>query len=400
MLLPIRTNVWPRTKPYANYALIALNAAMFLLTYGPHRHVMGWDYSIVPIRHWAEPLMLVPAEWRSWQFLSYAFLHAGLWHLVGNMFFLYLFGNSVNDRLGHFRYTLFYLVGAVLSGAGHSVLHASSTAPTMGASGAVAAVTGAYLVLFPHSLITVVYWFLIIGTIEIPAIYFIVLKLIAFDNLMGWLGPDVAYDAHLAGYLYGVGLTLGLLASGLLAGSGTDLWSTLRHWNRRRLYRQTVAGGYNPFAGAGRKPVVATEVGPTVDRTPADPQVLELVSEIRTRVSQRNLAAAADLYVQLMRIDDRQVLPLQTLLDIANQLASEQRSTEAAQAYEQFLTHYGNYEHAGQVALMLGLLYARYLHRKSKAIEFLSRAIGKLSDENQLQMCRDELARLQGQVSL
>jgi membrane associated rhomboid family serine protease len=401
-MLPIRTSVSPRTTPYANYALIAINVAAFVLTYGPHGHVIGLNYEVVrvAVQHWAENLMLIPAQWQPWQFISYAFLHGSPWHIIGNMFFLYLFGNNVNDRLGHFWYILFYLAGAVFSGIGHVVLNASSVAPTIGASGAVAAVTGAYLVLFPQTLVTVVYWFFIIGTIDVPAIYFIGFKMILFDNLVGRMGSNVAYDAHLAGYLYGIGLTLGLLSRGLLAGNGTDLWTLLRHWSRRRLYQQTVAGGYDPFTGmTDRKTVVATEVGATAEQVANNAEVRQIFNEIRMRVSQRNLAAAADLYVRLMSIDNQQVLPLQMLLDIANQLASEQRSTEAARAYEQFLTHYGSYEHADQVALMLGLLYARYLHRKSKAIELLNRAIGKLSDENQLKMCRDELARLQGQVS-
>ncbi len=403
-MLPIRTSISPRTTPYANYALIAVNVAAFLLTFHPHRHMVGWDqYVSVAVQHWAENLMLTPAHWQPWQFLSYAFLHGSWVHILGNMFFLYLFGNNVNDRLGHFWYTLFYLAGAAFSGVGHVVMHASSAAPTLGASGAVAAVTGAYLVLFPQTLITVVYWFIIIGTVEVPALVFISFKMIILDNFIGRMGSNVAYDAHLAGYLYGVGLTLILLSRGLLASSGADLWTMLRHWNRRRVYAQTVADGYDPFAGTpGRKPVVAMEVGSATaaEQVADDIEARRIIGEIRTRVAQRNLAAAADLYVKLMEVDSRQVLPLQTLLDVANQLASEQRSTEAAQAYEQFLKHYGYYEHSAQVALMLGLLYARYLHQKAKAVEFLNRAIERLSDENQLKMCRAELARIQGQASL
>jgi len=281
------------------------------------------------------------------------------------------------------------------------LLNAHSTAPTIGASGAVAAVTGAYLVLFPQTLVTVVYWFFIIGTIEVPALYFIGLKMILLDNLIGRMANDVAYDAHLAGYLYGIVLTLSLLSVGLLTGPTVDLLTMLRHWNRRRAYHWSVAGGYDPFAAMpGRKPVVAREIDMTAAKMAVDSRAREIVDEIRTRLSQRNLAAAADLYVKLMGIDNQQVLPQQALLDIANQLASEQRTTEAAWAYEQFLTHYGSYEHSGQVALMLGLLYARYLHRKSKAVEYLNRAVGKLSDEAQLKMCRDELARLDSQASL
>jgi membrane associated rhomboid family serine protease len=396
MLLPIRTNIRPRRTPYANYALIAINVAVFLLTYGPHGHVIGFELVHIPVRHWAEPLMLTPATWRIWQFITYAFLHGSVLHIVGNMFFLYLFGNNVNDRLGHFWYTLFYLVGAVVSGVGHTLLSMSSIIPTLGASGAVAAVTGAYLVLFPQTLVTVVYWFFFIGAIEVPALYFIGFKMILFDNILYSTAADVAYSAHIAGYIYGIGTIAGLLATGVISGTNVDLWSMIRQWNRRRHYHQVVAGGYDPFTGTkGRKPVLAKEVDKTVEQRLADKQTREILNEINTRLSQRNLAAAADSYVQLMQIDSQTVLPRQALLDIANQLASDQRAAEAAWAYEQFLEHYGAYEHSEQVALMLGLLYSRYLHKQAEAVKYLQRAVLRLSDPNQLKMCREELAKLQ-----
>jgi len=89
------------------------------------------------------------------------------------------------------------------------------------------------------------------------------------------------------------------------------------------------------------------------------------------------------------------LLARQPLLDVANQLASEHRSAEAARAYEQFLTHYGGaYEYAEQVELMVGILYSRYLHEREKAIQHLQKAAERLADPGQVKMCRDELTRL------
>jgi membrane associated rhomboid family serine protease len=396
MFLPIRTNIWPRRTPYANYALIAANVIVFLLSYGgPFRYVLAGEMTILPIRPWAAQWMLIPAGWHVWQFLTYAFLHGGYMHIIGNMFFLYIFGNNINDKLGHFWYVLFYLAGAIFSGIGHTLVHLHSTNPTLGASGAVAAVTGAYLVLFPQTLITVLYWFFFIGTVEIPALWFIGLKMILIDNLIARYTTSVAYDAHVAGYAYGIGLTLFLLATHIVSGSSFDLWAMIKQWNRRRRYRDTVANGYDPFAWSeARKRVEVREVPrPAADAQKQAP-IVQVRHEISRRIAQRNLSAAADLYLQLMQLDREQVLPRQHLLDVANQLASDQRTGEAAQAYEQFLTHYGNYEYAEQVELMLGILYARYLHRPQEAIEHLQRAIERLSDPNQLEMCRQELARL------
>lgn len=255
--------------------------------------------------------------------------------------------------------------------------------------------TGAYLVLFPQSLLTVVYWFFVIGTIEVPALYFIILKMIVIDNVLARGRGSIAYDAHLAGYVYGVAVTLLLLIARIVSGSQLDLWAMIKLWNRRRLYRDTVAGGYDPFTGTeGRKRVESREVPQPAANPQMQPRIEQIRHEISRWIAQRNLAAAADLYLELMRIDPHQVLPRQHLLDVANQLASDHRTAEAAQAYEQFLTHYGNYEYAEQVELMLGILYSRYLHKPQEAVEHLQRACEKLSDPSQLEMCRQELARL------
>ena len=171
MILPIRTSIRPRRTPYANYALIAVNVFIFLVTFWPHRDPFTGSVEI--LRPWVQQFQLITNQPHLWQFLSYAFLQAGFLHLIGNMFFLYLFGNNINDKLGHIGYLCFYVAGAAFSGAGHTVLHLSSDIPTLGASGAVAAVTGAYLVLFPQTLITVLYWLFFIGTVEVPALYFI-----------------------------------------------------------------------------------------------------------------------------------------------------------------------------------------------------------------------------------
>ena len=296
MFLPIRTNISPRRTPYANYALIAANALVFLLSYGgPYPYDVAGEPMLLPIRPWAAHWLLIPAGWQYHQFLTYAFLHGSLLHIIGNMFFLYMFGNNINDKLGNLWYVVFYLAGATFSGVGHTLVNLDSYVPTLGASGAVAAVTGAYLVLFPHTLITVLYWFIVIGTVEIPALYFIGIKMILIDNMFARM-PGVAYDAHLAGYAYGILVTLGLLATRLVSTSQFDLWAMIRQWNRRRQYRDAVANGYDPYTGTGsRRRVEAREVA-----TPAEEQRRAKSRSIRHEIgrwlAQRNVAAAAGLY--------------------------------------------------------------------------------------------------------
>jgi membrane associated rhomboid family serine protease len=119
MILPIRTSIQPRRTPYANYAMIAANVVIFLLTYHPHINIFEGREEY--LHDWANKFILdpEPGQLHYWQFVSYAFLHASFMHIFGNMFFLYLFGNNVNDKLGNIGYTVFYLVEATCCSAKH-----------------------------------------------------------------------------------------------------------------------------------------------------------------------------------------------------------------------------------------------------------------------------------------
>jgi membrane associated rhomboid family serine protease len=334
--------------------------------------------------------MLTPAHPHLWQFITYAFLHGGFMHVIGNMFFLYIFGNNVNDKLGHFWYVCFYLAGAVASAVGHTLV---SSASVMGASGAVAAVTGAYLVFYPQTLITIVYWLLyFVDTIDVPALYFIAFKMIIIDNVIARYTPNVAYDAHLAGYTFGIVASLVLLATGLTATSHFDLWAMIKQRNRRRRYRDAISAGYDPFTGTGGAKRIKVE---EVSKQQEDPEIKRLREEIANYIYQHNLHTAAELYLELVNLDSAQIVPRQHLLDIANQLASENRHDQAAFVYEKFVAHYGNYEYIEQVELMLGLIYSRYLNKPDLAVKHFTAAERKLADPGQLQMCRDELQKLQ-----
>ncbi|MBN2181511.1 MAG: rhomboid family intramembrane serine protease [Sedimentisphaerales bacterium] len=389
LILPYRTNIIPRRTPYANYALIAVNFLIFLLEYQINTRTHDFEF-----RQLVYYFMLNSTRPAIWQFVTYAFLHGSPLHIIGNMFFLYLFGNTVNDKLGNIGYLCFYLAGAIFSGAGHILIGGGNV---LGASGAVAAVTGAYLVLFPQTLISVFLWFFIfIYTIELPALYFIAFKMILIDNIILRYTQFVAYDAHLSGYAFGIAAMVGMLATGLISTSNFDLWAMIRQWNRRRVYRDAVAGGYDPFSGrTASKWVKVKEIPKTPAQMEAEEKARQLRSEISARMNERNLSAAAQIYLELMNLDNQQILPRQQLLDIANQLTGENKHAESAQAYEQFLKYYGNYEYTEQVELMLGLIYSRYLGQREPAIKHLQAALNKLSDPGQIKMCRDELAGLQ-----
>ena len=393
-MLPIRTSIYPRKTPYLNYGLIVINVIIFLLSmhrqFDPRAREM-----VLVLRPWAQQFMLFSARPEKWQFVSYAFLHSGVWHIVGNMYFLYIFGNNVNDKLGNVSYLCLYLGGAVFAGIGHAVYHVN---PVLGASGAVAAVTGAYLVLFPKTVITIIYWFIFIGTMDISAWYFIAFKLIVWDNMLlpRFAPQGIAYGAHLAGYLFGIGATLLLVATGLVGRSQFDLWALMKRWHRRRVYRDTVSSGYDPFTGKlGRKKIKVKEVKKTPAQKAEEEKILELRTEITGLVNQRNLSEAAERYLGLVKMSQKQILPRQYQLDIANQLMSMSRWEDSAQAYEKFLSHYKSYEYVEQVQLMLGILYSRYLEHPAEAAQYLELAKEKLTDPGQIKMCDEELARLE-----
>jgi membrane associated rhomboid family serine protease len=368
-----------------NYFLIAANILVYLFSF---HNPTGRG---LQMRAWTEFFMLTPEHPYIWQFVTYAFLHGNAMHIFGNMFFLYIFGNNINDRLGNIGYLCFYLSGAVFSGIGHTLL---SSNPVLGASGAVAAVTGAYLVLLPNSLITVIYWFFFIGTVEIRALYFIAFKLIIYDNIIAAdAAHGIAYTAHLAGYAFGILALMALLAGGLIDSNFNDLWSMLKQWNRRRRFRETVSEGYDPFTGMGRKPV-ASQVTMPKHGTEKEQKIADLRSRISEAMHRRNPAQAAALYLELLDVDSSQILPRQLQLDVSNQLMSEGQWQQSADAYEKFLSLYANYEFAEQVHLMLGLLCGRYLSRPDDAIKHLETALDRLTDPGQKTMCRQEIERL------
>ncbi len=168
------------------------------------------------------------------------FLHANLTHLLGNMLFLWVFGNNVEDRLGHGRFVVFYVVGGLVATYAFAVVNASAVTPLLGASGAIAAVLGAYLVLFPRARVhtyvpfplyllapivpgaRIAGWFLIFAIVTLPA--FVVLGLWfvlqVFSSSNPAAGEGVAYVAHVGGFLAGIVLVW-LLADGRAARGAT-----------------------------------------------------------------------------------------------------------------------------------------------------------------------------------
>lgn len=374
MIIPLRTDSPLRHTPYTNWAIIAANVLVFIYTL--HNPAIVIRYK------------LTPRNPQVYQFITYAFLHGGWMHIVGNMLFLYIFGNNVNDKMGNVGYLAYYLAGGVFAGILY-VLVPDQVAPVIGASGAIAAVTGAYLVLFPRSHVTVLFFLYIIGQYEISALWFVVM-FFAFDVWSNFAKADgVAHVAHIGGTVFGFFTVYLLLAVRLLPRDQFDLLAITQRWNKRRQYRDLVTSGYDPFHYTP---------SPASDRAaPPDPKTIQVSgmrSQISEALSRHDLDTAARLYLDLQQIAPGEVLVRQAQLDIANHLANAQLYPAAADAYELFLATYPKYEQIEQVQLMLGLIYARYLDRYARAREYLTRALARLHGAKEIALATSELEHL------
>ena len=212
-MIPIRDTVPSKNVPIINNLLIGINVVMFVVQMmqgsdlGFQRFV--YYYGLVPARYTAPAWALdVSRAQTIIALISFMFLHGGFLHLLGNMWFLYIFGDNVEDRLGPLRYAIFYLLCGLISGLSHVALNSHSTAPTIGASGAVAGVMGAYFLLHPSAkILTLIPIIIIPWFVEIPAFFFLGLWfLIQLLNASAHSGSagGIAWWAHVGGFVGGM----------------------------------------------------------------------------------------------------------------------------------------------------------------------------------------------------
>ncbi|GMV43266.1 MAG: rhomboid family intramembrane serine protease [Myxococcales bacterium] len=221
-MFPLRDDIDTRRTPWVTWAFIALNVAAFLweLTLGERLHDAFYDLGLVPAFYSDPQLSMdLTATEQVRPFLTSMFLHGGWTHVIGNLWMLWIFGDNVEDYLGHLRFVVFYLGAGVLAAVVHLVTNWGSTVPTIGASGAIAGVMGAYFVLYPKArVLAVVPLFVILWPLVVPAVVFIGLWfLLQFLNgassLVAGMDGGVAWWAHIGGFVGGI-LLLGPLGLG------------------------------------------------------------------------------------------------------------------------------------------------------------------------------------------
>ena len=207
-MIPLRDTLRSKNYPVVNIAIIVLNVLFFIIeiSKGETLNRFIYTYGLVPARY---SIPTISSYFTLGQqllsFVSFMFLHGGFFHLLGNMWSLYIFGDNVEDRLGPFRYLLFYLLCGFASGVSHLAINWHSQTPTIGASGAIAGVMGAYMMLYPKSrILTLIPIFFFFQVVEIPAVFFLGIWFIfQFLSAAGGQG-GIAWWAHIGRFICGI----------------------------------------------------------------------------------------------------------------------------------------------------------------------------------------------------
>jgi membrane associated rhomboid family serine protease len=212
-MIPLRDTIPHEKVPLITAGIIIANVLAFIYEVSlqpDEREVLFYLFGLVPARY-------TNAQWAEWvglsgsplPFLTGMFLHGGWLHLIGNMWFMWIFGDNVEDRMGHFRFLLFYIVCGLGAALIHLWVNYESQIPTIGASGAIAGVLGAYFVMFPRSrIVALVPIFIFIQLIELPAFIFLglwfLMQFLNATQVSGMNVGGIAFWAHVGGFVVGL----------------------------------------------------------------------------------------------------------------------------------------------------------------------------------------------------
>ncbi|MFH1768420.1 MAG: rhomboid family intramembrane serine protease [Candidatus Omnitrophota bacterium] len=206
-MIPLRDNIPHRRMPVFTVLLLIINILVFLYeqSLGSKLERFIYLYGFIP-RNVSMPLGIF---FNIKPLFTSMFLHASWLHLVGNMLFLWIFADNVEDRLGHFNFLVFYISCGVVASLVHLLMNVNSNIPSVGASGAIAGVLGAYMVMFPKArVLTLIPIFIFIQIVEIPAVIFLglwfIYQLFLGINSIGIAGAGIAFWAHIGGFAAGI----------------------------------------------------------------------------------------------------------------------------------------------------------------------------------------------------
>ena len=202
-MIPLRDVIPSRTTPYITITILAINALAWLFELSLPHEVLNSFLTVYGV---------VPAYFSAPTLITSMFLHGGWSHVIGNMWYLWIFGDNVEDRVGHGRFIVFYLLCGIAAALGQVAVDPNSTLPTIGASGAIAGVMGAYFVLYPRSrVLTLIPW-IFLQIVELPATvllgFWFLMQLFSAGTIAMTTsshGGGVAFAAHVIGFIAGMG---------------------------------------------------------------------------------------------------------------------------------------------------------------------------------------------------
>lgn len=238
-MIPIKDDIPSRTFPVVNIFLIIMNIFFFLIevSMGERLTVLFNNFGVIPAKFFAsyyiiqDRVIYVGLADRIVPLFTSMFLHGGWFHLFGNMLYLWIFGDNVEDRMGHLRYLIFYILCGIIANITHILFTPTSNIPSVGASGAIAGVLGAYLLLYPTArVVLLVILFFWIDFITLPAILVLGLWFVVqFFSGLASLGVQsvssggVAWWAHIGGFIAGMALLFIFKKRGY-SPLGRDIW--------------------------------------------------------------------------------------------------------------------------------------------------------------------------------
>ncbi len=392
-MIPIGDEPSEGGTPYVNYALIAANVLAFVFVQGMG---VGPDYEASMVRY-----TYVPADPSLFTSFTSMFMHADWMHLLGNMLFLWIFGDNVEARLGRAGYLAAYLATGLFAGVAHGLSDVSSAIPSLGASGAISGVQGMYLVAFPRNRVKLlIFFYFVVRVIRVPALGIMLFWFVLNDVLPtvlargGPMGGGVAHMAHIGGFVSGIVLLFlmrpavravappgrdtggsGLGGSGWGGDGGGSVWG-----NSRGPQRWDAGGG---GAGYGR----TSSFTEPIEVLSVDEQILLLWRSGRFSEGAAALATA-------LRAGARVTLPEPEFLRLSSRLYDEAHYDDAKAAFTAYLRQHQTGTGPAVAAFALGMIASRRDGDVSTARSFLRVAERAHPDPSSRAIATRELDRL------
>lgn len=399
MIIPLGTERASNARPVVTAILIAMNVTVFAVMISlANSRAASLDEGAREILQQYEFLGVQHSQW--WRWITYAFLHSpsDWFHIAGNMLFLWVFGPTVEEKMGHIGFSVLYLLGAVVSAWSHSL---ASPFPLIGASGAIAALGGAFIVLAPLAPFRVLVLFFYAGVYTVPA-YWVIGFALARDFIGLGMPSSVSNAGHLGGYGLGIASTLLLLATGVLKREKRyDLLSIFLH--RQRLQAFKAASAINQEREkrilANNDPKSKGKLFGKGEPSNPDAEAIAVArASVSTELSKHDLIAACSAYKDMLARfpagGTAIILSRQNQLAIGNALFQAQEYSAALPAYRHFIVMYPRDQQAAHVRLMIGLIRTRYDKEPVEARKEIAAALPSLTDPDEASLARTLLEEL------